>query len=183
MLGHPVWGIRQVIGSFMYLEFGKPHLWIREPRIPCPDASPIAAKVARQRKIYPAGEWHLMLHMCAWRIILDSKELAHSESTREQIASVAHGDVMGRILEKILIELDNSKTTFTFENGLSIEASKPSAYTKADADRHEQWSVAEESGDILAFRGDGSFSFLKGDSEPSDVVWWICEGVSEIVIN
>ncbi|QGM44762.1 hypothetical protein [Methylocystis heyeri] len=176
LIGLPVWGIRQLVGSFTYLEFGDPHLWIREPLNPDPALSPIVQKGLRQRRIWPEGVWSLTLYMCGWAIFLDSQQLGHCETPRDAIDRVWEDDVAGRKLESIRIDAQTSETVFTFEGGLEVRT------WPLDSD-HGQWRVGHKDGDSFALRGDGAFSKRKGNTPPSDYEWSKCDETPEIVIG
>jgi hypothetical protein len=60
--GLPAWNVRKGHGSFLTLEFGKPHLVVRQPIVAAPEASDEVRTALRHRSVYPHGEWHLWIY-------------------------------------------------------------------------------------------------------------------------
>src|SRR6202044_1321814 len=80
ILGKPCWDVKPGHGSFLTLEFGKPHLVVREP---------IAAKKARSAKVrshlarryvHVCGEWHLWIYGCDWEVRSKGKRIGDSST-------------------------------------------------------------------------------------------------------
>lgn len=166
VIGNPVWGVRQFFGSRTHLEFGAPHLWIREPVLSARRTLPPSLeKIRRQRRIQPEGKWQIVLEMCAWRVRLDAEILIHSESDRDSIAKAACGDIDGRIIESISIDTTNGTTAFCFESGLTIDTWPVEA-------PHTQWHLREEGGRYFHYRGDGGFAYGAAQTVDADLTWW-----------
>ena len=90
LYGQPCWGVRPGIRPTLTLEFGKPHLVVRQPIVASPEATDEVRTALRRRRVYPHGEWHLWIYCCHWRALANGTELAWSESSREQIAAAAN---------------------------------------------------------------------------------------------
>ena len=50
------------------LEFGAPHVLIREPRVPRPGGSERVRRHLRRRHVRIGGDWHLWIQYCDWKI-------------------------------------------------------------------------------------------------------------------
>jgi hypothetical protein len=62
--GKPCWQFQQGYGSFLTLEFGEPHLHIREPWQAGAQASDKLQKHAARRLVSVHGDWHLWVYLC-----------------------------------------------------------------------------------------------------------------------
>ncbi len=179
MLGRPCWGVRQRWGSSLIFEFGEPHLQIHEPLYIRdqaryqPSDNPKVDKMRRRRLINPVGQWHLWLHMCGWRIIQESRQVAHSESDRAIIAKVLNDEVGGKILEEVILDSANGESAFLFEDDVNID-------TWPIESEHEQFHVFEESGSVFVYRGDGAFWYGPGTTRPNQMEWWRSDVTSPI---
>src|SRR5882757_6558379 len=90
LYGKPCWGVKQGHGSSLTLEFGKPHLEIRDPIVARAGASKKVRASLERREVYVHGDWHLWIDCCAWEVLLNNKQLAHSESTDVRITRAAN---------------------------------------------------------------------------------------------
>ena len=79
-------------GSFVTLEFGEPHLEVREPRDAEPDTSPKLRELFARRNVTIRGEWHLWVYCSSWSIH-NSDELILDQGCRViQKCSVLDGE-------------------------------------------------------------------------------------------
>lgn len=165
IIGSPAWLVRRGHGSFLTLEFGEPHLKIREPKVAPPEITNEQARTALQRRlVIPRGDWHLWIYCCHWRVLSTNTEVAWSESPDAEI------DKAARILDGrhlVSVEVDPSKGTsvFKFEQGAHLQTWP---YGKG-AD--EQWMLCMKSGDVFRYREDGFYSLGPRSTSPDEVVW------------
>src|SRR5215213_6024148 len=80
LIGLAAWSVRIGHGSFLTLEFGTPHLSVREPIVAKPGASEKVRKALARRRVRPVGEWHLWIYCWHWRVWSEGAEIACSES-------------------------------------------------------------------------------------------------------
>ena len=66
--GLPCWNAKSGWGSFLTMEFGLPHLEIREPSPPKPDWSLRTRRSQARRLVVVHGEWHLWIYCCEWKV-------------------------------------------------------------------------------------------------------------------
>ena len=68
IVGNMAWQVRKGYGTFLTMEFGPPHLSVRELAIP-PDETkrPIGGLLSR-RRVFVQGTWHLWIKYCSWTI-------------------------------------------------------------------------------------------------------------------
>jgi len=62
--GKPCGNVKPGHSSFLTLEFGLPHLEVREPIVARKGASPRVQKVLARRNVFVHGEWHLWIYCC-----------------------------------------------------------------------------------------------------------------------
>jgi hypothetical protein len=78
--GHPCWDVKPGYGSFLTLEFGKPHLDVREPIIANKDASLRVRRHLARRSIFVHGEWHLWIYCCAWEVLFNGRHIGNGST-------------------------------------------------------------------------------------------------------
>src|SRR4029077_11157532 len=80
ILGKPCWDVKLGQGSFLMLEFGTPHLVVREPIATRKGVSAkVRADLAR-RRVYARGEWHLWIAYCDWEVRCRGKRVVDSST-------------------------------------------------------------------------------------------------------
>lgn len=154
----PCWFVSQGHGSFITIEFGQPHLEIREPS----STSNIKKLQYRNVKIY--GEWHLWIYCCDWEVYLENKLVAHSESSRNKIKN-ALKYINGQKITKIEIDNDTGDTNFYFDLGGLI---KTKHYVD---DLYDQWLLYDPYEYVLTICNDGKYSYQHVKTPVEQEVW------------
>ena len=160
--GRPCWGVQPGYGTFLTLEFGEPHLTVREPRDASPDVSPRVRKLFARRNVTVRGEWHLWIYCCNWTVLEDGKVIGDSTSNR-RIKRAAEA-LNGQQLESFTFKQRGCKSTFDFDLGAVLET-RP--YDRAS----EQWLLYQPSGKVLTLRADKKYSHHAKDAPPSTERW------------
>ena len=80
LYGKPCWGVTNWFGSGIHLEFGKPHLDIREPRTADLKVSRRVRDALARRLVVVHGDWHLCINVCDWEILHKGKRVGTSRS-------------------------------------------------------------------------------------------------------
>src|SRR4051812_45142066 len=80
LYGKAAWGVKPGFGSFITLEFGRPHLEIREPISPKSAVSKKLRDVLARRQIVVRGDWHLWIYCCKWQVFSGGRRIGFSES-------------------------------------------------------------------------------------------------------
>lgn len=162
LYGHPCWGVKPGIGSSLTMEFGEPHLEIREPIAPTTNVSPKVRRILESRNVTVSGEWHLWIFCCDWGVFSGNK-LVGGASSRRRINRAA--DFLdGQKLVQAEIIRRGCRTFFTFDLGGRLE-------TRPYDRQGEQWQLFEPSGNVLTLRADKRFSYHPGDFPPDKVQW------------
>ncbi len=169
VIGQLVWQVRRGHGSFLTMEFGTPHLTVREPIAASFDRSDRIKRNLSRRHVVVTGDWHFWIQYGEWRI-----------STSYGVLS--SGDPSGSDPDECLPGLDGQKLclvepgsrpgsrAFSFDLGGVLEI-WPSKEVPDD-----QWSLHSWDGEIVTCRHDGTLVSEKADLEqrvykPLHVTW------------
>ncbi len=165
LIGLPAWLVRRGHGSFLTLEFGAPHLEIREPKAVTPGGDEKVAACLQRRTVTPLGEWHLWIYCCHWRVVSGRKEIACSEAPDRDIAAAAK-ELDGQMLTVAEADPAQGTSVFEFEHGAATLQTRPYG-TGGDT----QWMLYMRSGDVFSYREDGSYSLGPASQPPDERVW------------
>ena len=158
LVGQLVWQVRRGIGSFLTLEFGMPHLSIREPIAPRASRSPKVRRNLMRRGVYVTGDWHLWVQYGDWVLstfagALTSEDPAGSPSDEclrdldgQRFLSVDGGNMGG-------------SCAFRFDLGGLLEI-WPSAEIPDD-----QWGLYIWNGDIVSCSSAGKLVHSERDPD------------------
>lgn len=147
--GKPCWNVKQGYGSFLTLEFGNPHLEIREPQTTIGQVSARVRRLYERRLVIVHGDWHLWIYCCQWKLWNKTKLRCNSESSSRSIRNALR-DLNGQALTYVSVNPKNGASEFGFDLGGRLETSR--------FDRQsEQWMLYEPSGRVLSIRADGKY--------------------------
>jgi len=156
LIGQLVWQVRRGVGTFLVLEFGMPHLSVREPIAASPDSPARVRRNLKRRGVYVTGDWHLWVQYSEWTVstfdgVLSSQDPSDSpmdECLRDldgqRFVSIGRGNIV-------------SSCAFKFDLGGVLEV-WPSTEIPDD-----QWGLYRWNGDIVTCRSDGELVFEKSD--------------------
>jgi hypothetical protein len=68
LLGQVAWSVGGGVGSMLTLEFGAPHIIVREPKVPNRKRSERVRRLFARRLVTVRGDWHLWIQYCDWKI-------------------------------------------------------------------------------------------------------------------
>jgi len=166
--GEFCWGVRPGYGSFLTLEFGKPHLEVREPMIANKGVSARVCEGMARRGVFVHGEWHLWIYCCDWEVLSKGKRVGDSSTKRKIWSAVDCLD--GQKLTRFSMSPRNVHCIFEFDLGATL---KTKAYDKDS----EQWILFEPSHKALTVRADGRYSYKRSNSSEDDK-WRSIQSVS-----
>jgi len=164
LIGLPAWCVQKGQGSFLTMEFGKPHLRIRQPMIASPNSSERVRRLLARRQVSPCGEWHLWIYCCHWRVIHEDKQIACNESSDLEIVEAARR-IDGQLLLKVNADPSKGTSIFCFDLGAAIHT------WPGDESDDEQWMLYKTDGDVFTYRADGHYSLAPADERPADARW------------
>jgi hypothetical protein len=154
VIGQLVWCVRRGHGSFLTMEFGMPHLSVREPTAAGVDSTERVRRNLKRRRVFVVGDWHLWIKYGEWKLstaggVLDSR--SPSGSPLDECL----GDLDGQRLISVEAGSTPASTAAKFDLGGLLEV-WPS---QENAD--DQWSLHSWNGDIATWRSDGVLTFEK----------------------
>ncbi len=163
LLGLPAWSVEKGQGSFLTMEFGEPHLKIREPKISTSKSEKVRRLMAR-RNVRPCGQWHLFIYCCFWRVMSDGVEIAHCESSNDDI-KIAAWHIDGQLLIDVKVDPAKGTSVFTFDQNTMLET------WPGDQSDETQWLLYLPSGDVFTYRADGMHNLAPGNQPPDQATW------------
>jgi hypothetical protein len=164
LIGLPAWLVRKGYGSFLTLEFGQPHLRVREPIVADLTSSDTVRKSLARRRVRVRGDWHLLIR-CHWRVLSNDVQVGSSEASDEKIDAAAH-EIDGQLLSYVEIGPSKGISAFGFDHGAILQT-----WPYDDDDNHEQWLLYMKSGDVFAYRADGCYCVGPGNQKKEESVW------------
>ena len=161
--GKLCWGVNCGFGSFLTLEFGPPHLVVRQLRAPMPpDVSPRVRRALARRAVHARGRWHLWIYCCAWFVRANGR-LVGDWTTKRRIDRAAR-ELNGQKLLDVTIPPRGARTRFLFDAGVELET-KP--YDRSS----EQWLFYEPDGNVLVWRADRRYQHGPGNRSSKRLRW------------
>jgi hypothetical protein len=116
IIGLHAWQVRQGHGSFLTLEFGKPHLRIREPKLNISSELDSVKELFRRRKVIVAGEWHLWIQYAKWKIETENDHVSDLEEDRNVVMKVLE-ELDGQILLGVEVNVPEQFIMLNFDLG------------------------------------------------------------------
>jgi hypothetical protein len=160
--GKPCWCVRPGYGSFLTIEFGTPHLEVREPIVASKGASAKVRKALARRSVSPHGKWHLWIYCCDWELLSKGKRIANS-SRRITIRRAA--DVLnGQKLARFSISPRKILCTFEFDLGAILT-------TRPFDKKSEQWLLYGPRHRVLVVRADGRYKYQRSHEREDSGKW------------
>jgi hypothetical protein len=160
--GKPCWGVSPGVGSFLTLNFGEPHLEIREPIVAGKGASARVRGDLARRAVRVHGEWQLWLTHCNWEILAAGKRVGDG-STKMKVQRAADF-LNGQKLLRFSISTTKGETVFDFDLGATLK-------TRPYDRKSEQWLLFTPSRTVLTARADLFYKYERADL-PNDAGVW-----------
>lgn len=160
LLGHAAWSVRGGVGSMLTLEFGAPHIIVREPKVPNPKRSERVRRLLGRRHVSVRGDWHLWIQYCEWKITV-SDGSCDSEGFAWRQPDECLADLDGQRLIGVGGGSLPNSWRFEFDLGGTLELWPSTEYEATD----NLWSLyrwnanPEESRFVAAMQSDGDLVF------------------------
>ncbi|HEV7552761.1 MAG TPA: hypothetical protein VGP65_13820 [Candidatus Angelobacter sp.] len=149
--GKPCWRVSPGYGSFLTLQFGEPHLEIKEPRTVKRGVSAKVRRLLESRTVLIKGQWHLWIYCCSWKV--RSKGKLIGESSSKPSIQRAADFLDGQKLLRFSIAARQSRCRFQFDLGGVLE-------TWPYDDHGQQWFFFDSPvHKILILRADHYYSY------------------------
>ncbi len=151
----PCWNANAVHGSFLSMEFGDKHLWVRDSRVAAPTGSG-QVDPNENSPIYSFhGAWHLWFYRCDWQVF-SGKTVIGDSSTELGIRRAA-ARLEGKMLKRVTISADGY-SVFQFDRYHKLETNPHSSNT-------EQWFLYETATfQVLTCFGNGQLDYHQNEN-------------------
>jgi hypothetical protein len=143
--GEYVWFVRSDEYGILRLDFGNPHLSIREPN-PIANSSKNVADALQRRLVIPTGKWHLFVESGLWSIEAGG---FHGARTDQQIDPKVFGQLEGQKLTSVEYLPDACEWIFKFDLSGTLSIKAPVSEDGGDS----QWVLFFENGGCLSCEG------------------------------
>lgn len=161
--GRPCWNVKPGYGSFLTLEFGKPHLDIREPMVATKGSSPKVRALLARRNVFVHGEWHLRIANCSWEVLSNGKHVGNGSTKRRMRRAAAVLD--GQKLTRFSFNSKGRQCVFEFDLGAVL---RTIPYDR----KGEQWVLFTPERKVLTLRSDRCYSYTPATC-PTEGGEWI----------
>lgn len=161
LINQLVWSVHTGDGSFLTMEFGNPHLSIREPITPNPTSSERVRRNLKRRKVFLVGDWHFWIKYSDWKLF-DLNCIVQSVNHPNKSSQACLDNFEGQRLISINDAAMPGYLELKFDLGGTIEV-WPSSEIEDD-----RWSLYNWNGDIVTCRSDGSVVFEKNVTNPKN---------------
>jgi hypothetical protein len=156
--GQMCWGVEWDSQLNLSMNFGGPHLSIREPFV-SRSASPRIREIASLRAVTVEGTWLLWIFCAYWKLTISDSVTATSTSSC-RMKKIAMSRLDGQKLMDIRVNPITGATDFTFDLGARLQTKR---FEKDDS---EIWMFHKPNGFILSVRGDGTYTYCRGKTPP-----------------
>jgi hypothetical protein len=151
LIGQLAWSVRKGHGSFLTMEFGDPHRYVREPVIASPSSSPKVKRNLAKRRVAIVGQWHLWIQYSEWEIATQNYS-AKSRDVESSTIVACFDELDGQILLSAASGITPNSTVLKFDLGGELHIRPWSEAAMDDA----QWSLYSRDGNVVAYNTDGS---------------------------
>lgn len=162
LYGELCWNVKPGYGSFFTLEFGKPHLDVREPTVASRDASRKVRRLLARRSVFVHGEWHLRIDSCAWEALSNGRHVGNGSTKRSMRRAADLLD--GQKLIQFSFFSKNVQCIFEFDLGATL---RTVPYDR----KGEQGVLLTPEQKALTLRADGRYQYMRADL-PRDAGLW-----------
>ncbi len=143
MRGEYVWFVRCVEYGILRLDFGAPHLSIREPASIAGDSPRVSAALQR-RLVVPTGKWHLFIEYGLWSVEAGGFRCSRTDDPCD---TKALGQLEGQKLTSVRYVPEAGEWVFDFDLSGKLSIGCP----KSSPEGESQWILFFEDGTCLAF--------------------------------
>lgn len=147
VFGSYAWAVSKGFAGYLTIEFGNPHLKVRDPIAARHATSPLARELLARRRVYPVGDWSLFVENYHW-LVCQSGECVGAEDES---------------VEKALERLDGQKLVdarfddfleLSFDLGTSLRLKSGPVDERGAA----QWTLFRFQGQSVTLENDGTLS-------------------------
>lgn len=160
--GKPCWNVKPGYGSFLTLEFGKPHLVVREPIVASKDYSRKVRRLLARRNVFVHGEWYLKIDSCAWEVLSNGRHVGNG-STKHSMRRAANL-LDGQKLIRFSFFPAKVLCVFEFDLGAAL---RTVPYDR----KGEQWVLLTRDQKALTLRADRHYQYMRAGLPRDRGLW------------
>ncbi len=154
MKGELVWFVRLSADNVLMMNFGSPHLRVREPNPHNPANSQAVIDALERRIVTPAGRWRLIIWQSEWSVTTKFYACSRSDTNDEKI-NTALRQLDGQKLTSIKQTDGDGACSLEFDLGGSLQIGPPEP-SGTDLENDEaQWTLFFENGDYISYTSTG----------------------------
>ncbi len=162
VLGRVAWNVGRGHGSALRMEFGLPHLSIREPIASREGNAETVRRGLQRRAVHILGDWSFWVLYGNWKLRTTNGEI-DSETSPGTPGDECLRDLEGQRLLSIDAELLPHSWVWKFDLGAVLEVSASTDIIE------DQWTLRRWNADIAACQADGSLVLEKVEPLPDGV--------------
>ncbi|WP_146002895.1 hypothetical protein [Telmatospirillum siberiense] len=151
-----VWSPQIVHGSIINMQFGEPHLLIREPVVPSPQNSRKVKLNLSRRRVFVVGQWQFCIQDAEWEISTDNYSANNNEKNIENVNQCL-GELAGQILLSVYHDAEGNYMAFNFDMRGVIRV----FFSENASDDADFWTLSIWNGNIISYRKDGVHIFKR----------------------
>lgn len=121
LIGQMAWQVRADEHGCIMMEFGAPHLDIREPLKVSDRASAAVQRLRARRVVTVVGDWHLWIESCNWRLHTGHRSTSSKNATSDTWQSFMD-DIAGQHLTSVA-SLGRGDLRLVFDGGIVLDVS------------------------------------------------------------
>jgi len=148
--GEYVWFVRVGADNILRMDFGSPHLTIREPIQQVPNSAQAAIDALERRMVIPTGKWHLFIEDGNWSV----RTKHYVTDRRDQNAKTVEATLRHLDGQKLVSVdyVDNSDAWhFLFDLGGSLRIEPSSSLEENGSAEECQWTLFYADGNYVSY--------------------------------
>ncbi len=154
MKGELVWFVRLSADNVLMMNFGSPHLRVREPNPHNPANSQAVIDALERRIVTPAGRCRLIIWQSEWSVTTKFYACSGSDTSDEKINTTLR-QLDGQKLTSIKQTDGDGACSLEFDLGGSLQIGPPEP-SGTDLENDEaQWTLFFENGDYISYTSTG----------------------------
>ena len=155
--GQYCWGVTWDRQTDLWLQFGAPHLDVREP-LQAAGGTPRVRRLFRYRRVSARGAWAFAVLAAHWRLELPDGPPVTGATRSARARTQALACLSGQRLVAAAVDPGTAATRLDFDLGAALHVRRA-----APDEPDEMWLLYRPSGYVLAVRGSGEYDHRPGN--------------------